>query len=200
MGLYFDATGRMAQQPRDIKKRTLYYAGVIPFKVQDSDQATLVPAFDAIMSDHDIPAMKNLLLAYKDKLIEVVHQWPDFKFVVSDGNFAALHSLYEMFNNMDLISYINLIFDKIQGDNPLFDELTIIKLCCSHLMKNQANLVSASYSTAEPTVVYNIKCMIDAIYDKNWIEIQEFWKHLHVLFNSKFENKQTRIAFSKIQK
>lgn len=73
LGLYFDATGRMAQQPKDVDKRTLYYAGVLPFKVQDCDQATIVPVFDALMSNHDIPAMKNLLMSYKDKLVEVTH-------------------------------------------------------------------------------------------------------------------------------
>ncbi|XP_037048341.1 uncharacterized protein LOC119082801 [Bradysia coprophila] len=198
LGLFFDATGRMAQQPRDINKKTLYYAGTIPFKIQDCDQATIVPAFDALMSDHDIPAMKSLLSSYKDKLIEVTHTWPVFQFVVSDGNFAALHAICESFNNMDLISYINLIFDKMHSDDPSFDLVTQIKLCCAHLMKNQANLVAKLFSTADSVVIYNVKCMIAAMYDKNWTEICKYWKHLHVLFSSEFENKHTREALTAI--
>ncbi len=199
-GLYFDATGKMAQQPKDVNKRTLYYAGVVTFKVQSCDQATLVPAFHSLMSSHDISAMKNLLTSYKDKLVDVTNVWPVFKFVVSDGNFAALHALSEAFNGMDLITYINTIYDIIHSDDPCFDLLTQIKLCSGHLMKNQANLVSTSYRTSDATVTYNVKCMVAAMYDKDWTEIQEYWKRLHLLFNSEFETEDTRKAFSEIQK
>lgn len=198
-GLYFDATGQMAKQPKDVKKRTLYYAGVITFKVQDCDKATIVPAFHALMSDHDIPAMKSMLTSYKDKLVEVTRVWPVFKFVVSDGNFAALHALCEVFNNMDLITYINTIFDKINSDDPCFDLLTQIKLCCAHLMKNQANLLSTSYRTSDAAVIYNVKCMLAAMFDKDWTEILNYWKRLNVLFNSEFETEETQKAFSEIQ-
>lgn len=200
LGLYFDATGRMAQQPKDVNKKTLYYSGTIPFKIQDCDQATIVPAFDALMAEHNISAMKNLLTCYKDRLIEVTHKWPVYKFVVSDGNFASLHAICEVFNNMDLISYINLIFDKVTSENQTFDEITQLKSCCSHLMHNIAILVSESYETADKTVIYNVKCMMAAMFDQNWTEIQSHWRNVHVLFNSKFENPSTKKAFSEMQK
>lgn len=66
-------------------------------------------------------------------------------------------------------------------------------------MKNQAELVSSLYETADHVVKYNVKCMVAAMYEKDWTEILVYWKRLHILFNSEFETKQTRKAFSEIQ-
>lgn len=106
--LHLDATVSLIRKPSDDHKRMYYYAEVVQIPFNNRVR----PVFEMVSCDHDAASITNWLFSFRSFLLshKNVERYPIKKNVV-DFSFALINASVMAFNNVDLLSYLKILFD-----------------------------------------------------------------------------------------
>lgn len=127
---FFDASGGMFKNVD--KKSNFLYSAVM----HDYVNQKIIPAFEFVTNNHTESNLKIYLSRVKDMFNDEVAP-----FVVVDEAWPSINAISSIFNNCDILSYINWTWDVIHTDigaNEVFHGhiKTRIILCHVHLSRN----------------------------------------------------------------
>lgn len=78
--------------------------------------------------------------------------WPVFDHVVTDYSRENLYAISRSWNNMNLIDYINLIYDVIHGkSNDILNKISQMHLCYAHLITNFQRIIEKRFKILSTT-------------------------------------------------
>lgn len=202
---YFDGTGSLV---RHGGKTVYYYAGVLKSKLDQQDtteKGRLLASLEFLSGEHD---SFNIGLPLKEYKHEYHKKYPNKKWPIkhfcSDFSFAILNAVSNEWNNVKLLTYINLIYKLVNGDIKLSDIeergiVTFIQLCCGHLSKTHSNDVDKYYPTMIASNKAILKEIFAGIFDISDLEeIRSIWRLLSTLLLSKFVTDDVEAALAKL--
>ena len=100
------------------------------------EECPQVTVYDAIMSVHSTFSIKWYLGKFLQVLKQSTHKSYQVKKVEVDFSWAMVHSATEVFNKVDLRTYLQRSFEfttKAKEDSP-FTFFTVVHLCASHII------------------------------------------------------------------
>ena len=146
LSLYLDCTGSLFNKYKD--KSPFYYSLCLSsinikndFVKEGCSQVTVS---DAIMSDHSTFSIKWYLGKFLQVLEQSTHKSHQVKKIEVDFSWAMVHSATEVFNKVDLRTYLQRSFEvttKAKEDSS-FSFFTAVHLCASHIIKGISNNLS----------------------------------------------------------
>lgn len=125
--------------------RIYFYAGVIAVNILNEKTAKVIPIIQFVNGKHDSFNIKIPLDEMKTEFHKLFPNdpWP-IKYAVTDFSFASLNALCYAWNRMDLIEYINVVFNALvsESDSRI---CTYLQLCVGHLSNTFAKDVDHYY-------------------------------------------------------
>ncbi|KAL7288137.1 hypothetical protein TKK_0017799 [Trichogramma kaykai] len=143
--LYLDATGTIAKQPKHLKKKeTIYY-----YKLNIAGAKGMSPleVGESIMSVHDETTVRFFLTQWYNSFRRVSAR--TIQKIETDFSLVLLKSSCSSFNDIDLYTYMNLIFDHVENSKRLPQSITILHICSSHLIKTIRKKIKKCFSRQE---------------------------------------------------
>lgn len=184
--IYFDATGKVVNNPTNDKKRVYLYSAVVPIPGTER----IVPVFEMISSNH-----------YAKTIFKIIHdfrifcsensRWPLFGGVVTDFSFANLHAVSKACNGMTLSEYLQLCYHLATNrETHRKETLITVHLCTAHFMKMVSKDLQHAYYDYDKEMFF--KDVIAQAVEMDTLEqLSEWFKSVVVLINSEFQNEQT---------
>lgn len=129
--LYMDATGGKV---RKIDNKPVLMVSLIMSSVQEDRPQ--IPVAMMLTNHSDSTVYTNFLQRWWASINSVKTAKPAA--VIIDKNWPSIHAVTLVFNGMDIIQYIRMCFDVVEGryEGGQIDEITILGLARSHTVKN----------------------------------------------------------------
>lgn len=120
-----------------------------------------------------------------------MNKWPVINTVVMEFSFAEINGVLNALNKMDIVKYLNIIYEMIQTKTDNWD-IVKFHLCVSHLMHNMTSDVNNNFRIGAKgnTIIKEIIASFYLIGD--YEEIKGIWKHLCIVLKSKHINQTLR--------
>ncbi|KAJ8687014.1 hypothetical protein QAD02_022808 [Eretmocerus hayati] len=177
---HMDATANICKEPQDfVGKLIMIYTLV--YRHDDE----LVRIAELITCDHSTPSISNWLSNVRANIerssIPGV-KMPLFDIIIIDWSWVELHALLKAWNDMDIRSYLRLVFHCIDNGIPFPLAIVILYICYAHFM----HLVSRSIDKNFP--VYKseggkelkktlLECMSVIALTRDWKKMQNIFQH-----------------------
>jgi len=116
--IHVDSTGSIVRPPQNSTKLTIYYYACV---VRIGKIETVCPITDMVSATHDRETVTEWLKCLKDLVIaEDPSIWPHFKNVVTDFNWAFVHSISKAWNCKEIIfEYLDMCHRILTGRETL---------------------------------------------------------------------------------
>ena len=188
LSLHLDCTGSLLNKYHE--KQPFYYSVCLPsFKV-NSEICPQVSVADAILTDHSTHSIKTWLGKFLQLIEKNTNRSHVVKKIEVDFSWAFLHASVEVFNKVDLKTYLQRSFDvctKVKEVSS-YSFFTIVHMCSAHVIKAIANNLSKATSKR---VIKNkfLFCFARLQNSTDLYSAKKFFFHIVVVFTSEFESK-----------
>jgi hypothetical protein len=128
--LHLDSTGTVVRRIPEQKQPYLYSAILA---------GENIPVMEFITTDHRSFSLSAKLEYFLADCREMNHGMVVLPTViVTDFSYALINAVLISFNKMSLLAYLKLTYESLTSGKSL-KSLTILALCCAHMMKAVAN-------------------------------------------------------------
>ncbi len=156
-----DATGTVVRKPKENSKVIYYYALTTRLPpTPPEQQGTLLQNCGMVANSHTAESISKMLDAFKFNFLNLnkLKSWPLYTDCTMDFSFAMINSVSISFNNMNLVSYLKIMYSlwiKKERRRPFEINFTLLHLCIGHLFKTLSDDCSQYFQLS--AVQHNIK-------------------------------------------
>lgn len=192
---YLDASGSFFKSVNEHPE--YYYSLVIPLIIKNKEPADPISIADMVSCSHTINTITLWLKSYRTFIEKEFKMWPIINTIVTDYSFAQIHSILDVFNNCDIIKYLQNQYTFVTQNKNL-QNLVKLHLCISHLMHCFTTDVNSSFrkGTKANKILKEIFAAI--IIEKSYENVKDIFKNLSVLLKNKYITDDVMSSLNKI--
>ena len=188
--LFFDATGSVIVEVKNQKKVFLY-----SLVSHDKTNDCIIPIADFVTSAHDSTTIAKYLLSIKSHL-----ELNSVSIIVTDFSWALMNAVLLIFNNCNILTYLNWCYDHIYCQGIVNPHLkTLLVHCSCHTLKNVVRK-SKNIKCEDNVRRAFIFCFSLLQESLSSHQFEAYLINIFNLFNQKFETNSLLYSFTYLKK